>query len=144
MPDTSGPPFTKSEMAAGEQARKEAEADSQKFATKDAKEAREAAEAKAKSDKEAKEVAEKQAAEAEKKAAEVRAADEKRRAEAKASEARVEAKVKENCAAKEKDAAACLEGAQVVLKEYGGLESNIPAQSEYWGLMNRYRALVSK
>lgn len=28
-----------------------------------------------------------------------------------------------------------------IVKDYGGLEANIPLSSEYWGLLNQYRSL---
>jgi hypothetical protein len=40
---------------------------------------------------------------------------------------------------KEQKKAKLLEQCQGILKEYDGLESNIPLQHEYWTLMNQYR-----
>ena len=57
---------------------------------------------------------------------------------------RMNVKIKERRAAKEMEAAAILEEATTVLREYGGAESNIPVTNGYWGLMNTYRGLVSE
>lgn len=43
-------------------------------------------------------------------------------------------------AEKAKEKAELLDKIQRILKEYDGLESNVPQNSEYWDLLNRYRA----
>lgn len=45
---------------------------------------------------------------------------------------------------REKEAAECLSKAQDILKEFDGQASNIPVHHNYWGLMNRYRALMNQ
>lgn len=121
------PNYTKSEISAGEQAKKEAEVDQKK--------AEEAAKAAAK-------VAEEQEKERKKKEAELKAADDAKQKEAKASSERSDKAAAETKSLKEKEAADCLEKATAILKEYGGAESNIPMGSDYWSLMNRYRAIA--
>jgi hypothetical protein len=39
---------------------------------------------------------------------------------------------------KKEEAAKCLEEASAILKEYGGLTSNIPINNSFWDLMNRH------
>lgn len=40
----------------------------------------------------------------------------------------------------EKEKGELLEKIGKILKEHDGLESNVPLDHEYWGLLNRYRA----
>ena len=109
-------------------------------------------EVKAKADKEA---ADKAAKEAEKAAEETAKANAKAKADAEAkdkeahkaaekSAAKVEKAVAESKEKDKKDMAELLEEVQTILAEHGGLESNIGHASEYWGLMNSYRGLLSK
>lgn len=70
--------------------------------------------------------------------ADAKAADAKVEWEAKA---KVEVKADDAKEVKRKEKADCLEKAQAIIKEYDGMESNIPINHEYWGLMNRYRGL---
>jgi hypothetical protein len=46
--------------------------------------------------------------------------------------------VKKKSEVKKEEAAKCLEEATAILKEYGGMTSNIPINSSYWDLMNRH------
>lgn len=86
-------------------------------------------------------VAEEAAALKAKRDAEYAAAEAEKQAtsKAKAEEFKVKAeemKVK-NAETKQK----CLDEATAILTYYGGLESNIPHNHSYWGLMNAYRGL---
>lgn len=86
-------------------------------------------------------VAEEAAALKAKQDAEYAAAEEEKQAasKAKAEEFKIkseEMKVK-NAETKQK----CLDEATAILTYYGGLESNIPHNHSYWGLMNAYRGL---
>lgn len=88
---------------------------------------------------------------AQKKAAEVAAAREKQRLaddeakqkKAKESAARIEEKLKKANVNRDKEKDELLEEATVILRQYG-VESNIPVNSGYWGLMNSYRQLESE
>lgn len=42
------------------------------------------------------------------------------------------------------EAQTLLENATTILKEYGMKETNVPINSPYWDMMNRYRALQNK
>jgi len=49
--------------------------------------------------------------------------------------------VVEKVLTKEEIKQAAYEKAVLILKENGGLESNVPINSEYWSLMNTFRSL---
>lgn len=86
--------------------------------------------------------------ETEEKAAEEKAAEELKASELKAKEAAEAAKIKESEPAKKKTASESrideLNGLiQGCLKDYLGLESNIPINHMYWGWLNELRSLMN-
>lgn len=65
---------------------------------------------------------------------------EKKKEEPKVDESFRQEVVKQAKAEAEPEKQKTLEQIQYILKEHGGLESNIPRNSEYWDLCNKYRA----